>query len=252
MSITVPPSVNYPNQLISSPCLWAKNPSEGSRFVPGQIAWGSMGGTNKCVDVNLYGLGAQTFSQIAALSVDNSGCGADVQFIFPDTQQTYTVPAYTPQCVVPVFTNTTNFYIYSPNSLSGDITNFAIHNDVPPPISVPTTQAQNVAANSAITLAAGTTQIIPAGTTGTLENLAITVGVQTASVSFNFLLVLQDGSGKVLAAVNAVGNSGGTLNALILALQGIAVRFQNGVSLIITGSGNPGGTVDCNAYYKIP
>ncbi len=149
MPISIPPAIKYPNPLASLPDYWQQDrpPVEGPRQIPVEILWGTMGGSGsqKCIAFNGYGGGqgsANAFSRINALSVDNSACGCDVQFIFTDTSQTITIPAYSPYIVIPVFTNRVDFYVLTKGTvLSDDQTRFSVHNTLPPPIAVPTTQA---------------------------------------------------------------------------------------------------------------
>jgi hypothetical protein len=217
-----------------------------------EIDWGAMGGPYNCVDFNLYGGAAQTISQIISLSVDNSYSGADVSFIFPDTGQTYLVPAYTPQCVFPVFTNTTNFYASSPNALASDVTRFAIHNDLPPPVSVPITQLQQSVSALSIGVAVGSTQLIGTGVSGTIEGFSVNFMVPVAAASFNQLFQLKDGTGAVIWGANAGGNSGSTVNALLVNQTSVNKRFSNGVVLVQTGGTVTGAVADANLYYRTP
>lgn len=254
MSLQIPPSANYRSPLITLPSRWNNPPIEGTRFVPAEILWSTMGGTGQSVQMNLSGLGAQTFTQIVSLSVDNSQCGADVVFIFPDTQQTYTVPAYSPNDVFPVFTGTTQFYIKAVGQLApADVTRFAVHNSLPPPISIPVTAAQQVAALNSIPLTgAGSTLILAATIDGTFENLAVSVAVPNAPAVFNIGLLFEDGLGQDLASVNVAGNAASTINATILNLSMVSKRFRNGMTVTQSGGPNSGGTLSINLFYRTP
>ena len=255
MALNIPPARNYVQTLVALPCILEKDPSEGKMIVPVEIDWGAMGGPNNCVSFNLFGLAAQTISQIAAITIDNSACGADVQFIFPDTGQTYTVPAYSPADTFPVFTNQTNFFVSSPNALSSDTTRFGILNFCPYPSEIPITQLQNVAAVTGTALSSSTSSVtvVAAGTTGTIEGLNIFIATPGASIQYNIALALKDGTGKVLFNANTAAAAAATVNAPLAAITGMNLRFSNGIYLTQTGtSGSTGGTISVNLLYRTP
>ena len=107
MPVTVPPAINYPSPLLSQPDRYMQVPPEGARMIPCEIDWGTMGSGGTLItsmSINLQNNSTKTFTQICSLAVDNSACCSDVQFVFPDTAETMTIPAYTPKCIVPVFT----------------------------------------------------------------------------------------------------------------------------------------------------
>lgn len=249
--ISVPPAINYLSPLVAVPTKYMNTPPEGPKFIPGEIDWGSMGGANNVVNFNLQNNAALNFSQITTIAVDNSQCGADIVFIFPDTAETTTVPAYTPKLIIPVFTNQTQFYVQALGTvLSTDITRFSIHNTLPPPVAVPTTQEQNAAVVTGSLLQPGTTAIVPAGTNGTLEGISITATVTNAAAQFACLFSLQDGSSKSLWSGYIAGTTGGAFNDN-WNLNQLNVRFSNGINLVQSGS-SPGGQVQCNLYYRKP
>jgi hypothetical protein len=252
MALTIPPAKNYIQTLVALPCIQEKEPSEGRMIVPVEIDWGSMGGPNNCVSFNLYGLAAQTISQICMISIDNSACGADVQFIFPDTQQTYTVPAYSPADTFPVFTNQTNFFVSSPGALSSDTTRFGLLNFAVAPSEIPITQLQANVTTTSIAAAVGSTTLIATGNNGTIEAFTINFALPTAAASFNQAVTLQDGSGNVLWGANVAGNTGGTVNMVLGSLTGVNKRFTNGLKLVQTGGTVTGATLDANVYYRTP
>jgi hypothetical protein len=254
MGIQVPVATNYPSPLVAIPCLLNKDAVEGESIVPVEIDWATMGGTNNCCYISLGGLAAQTISQIVAISIDNSQCGSDVQFIFPDTSQSYLIPAYAPATTFEVFTSQTQFYVLALNEKSQDVTRFGVLNFLPPPIAVPSSREQEVSIQASATLVAGTTQVIPAGVNGTLENLNLACIVSVASGSFNALVTLQDGSGQNVFQGNVGGNNSSTINYLMASLNDISIRFQNGLKMLVnvTGTANPGGTLSVNAYYRTP
>jgi hypothetical protein len=250
MPLAIPPAVNYPSPLIALPTKWENTPPEGPMIVPCEIDWGIMGGSNNNVSINMQNNAVLNFSQIVALSVDNSNCGADVQFVFPDTTETMTVPAYTPKLIIPVFTNQTQFFVYAPLAQSEDITRFSIHNTLPPPIAVPVTAEQNIAGVAGVNISAGTTQIVPANISGTLETMIVFVSMTTSAIiNFN----IQDGNGAVIATAQLPGPLSGNAYVEPIDLQNVRVRFQNGIKLVITTpTGSTDGSVMVNLYYRTP
>src|SRR6185437_7618311 len=71
------------------PSLTFIHPSEGRRYIPVNIGWAGDGATYQ---MNVNGLTTQPFSQIVMIDVDNSQCGAEVTFYFPDSSDTLTIP----------------------------------------------------------------------------------------------------------------------------------------------------------------
>jgi hypothetical protein len=103
VSITIPQFVQFQTSLFPLRGLWNSPPREGDRFVNAEIDWGSPGLSGvHCVQFLLSGNSPVAFSQIVAISVDNSRCGSDVDFIFPDSGFLLTVPAFN-QGVYPSF-----------------------------------------------------------------------------------------------------------------------------------------------------
>jgi hypothetical protein len=254
MSLLIPPSKNYQSPLITLNSRWESAPIEGARLIPVEIPWVEMGGTGQCVLLNLAGLGAQTFSQIVSLSVDNSQCGADIVFLFSDTSQTYTVPAYSPNDVFPVFTGQTQFYIKAIGELTAaDVTRFAVHNNVPPPISIPVTDAQQTAALGSIAMTgAGVTPIVLPTVNGTMQNLSLSAAIPNPPATFNDAFTFTDGTGKVLATVNCAGLLNIGINALLLNLSNMSSRFRGGIVMTQSGGFNTGGTISVNLLYRMP
>lgn len=255
--ISVPPAVNYPNQLIGVPIRWANslpgNPPEGPQLINIGVTWGSMGGTSHCVYVNLQNNATLNFSQVATLSVDNSACAADIQFVFPDTGETTTIPAYAPKVVVPIFSNSNQFYIYAPNAQSDDVSNISILNFLPPPIDISTTQEQNfVAEGSILANSATTTALVSSSISGTLENCFISASLGV-SASAGCAWQLIDGNSNVLAAGRCAIVGTASQQATVLNLQGVHVRFQNGLGFKIVSTTFGGdSSFSVNAYYRTP
>lgn len=256
MAISVPPAKNYASPLIAVPTRWGATPPEGNMMIACEIDWATMGGTNNCVNLNLQNNATLNFSQIVAISCDNSNCGSDVQFIFPDTTETMTVPAYTPKLIIPVFTNMTQFYVYSPFAQAEDITRFSILNAVPPPIAVPVTSEQEAAAFSNISMLAGgsTTQLVPVTISGTLEAASIFMFVtaltgNTTTATWN----IQDGNGNVLIGGQNSGGAGNVVGQLVFNNDNMRVRFQNGLKFVQSAASQfGGGQAAINAYYRTP
>ena len=256
MAFTVPPSVNYPNPLIAVPAKSQDEPKEGRKIIVCPITWGTMGGASKSVFINLQNNATLEYSQVSAISVDNSACGSDVQFVFPDTEETMTIPAYSPKTIIQVFTNQTQFYVVCPKSLSSDITRFSILNYVPPPIATPVTQLQNAANVAGIsTTTSGTQQVIPAGVNGTIEGAVMTstpnaAAAQTAYYTYQ----LVDGASNVIAQANDWCSPGTNRAAIVFQNTNMNVRFSNGLSVVwtVVGTGGTQSSLAANIYYRTP
>lgn len=251
-SISVPPAVNYPNLIVPVPCRVLNSPPEQPQIAQLEVLWGTMGGSNNSVFVNLQNQATLDFSQICAISVDNSECGGDVSFVFPDTGETTQIPAYTPKAIIPIFTNSRQFYVVGEGVQSEDVTNISILNFLPPPVVVPTSQEQNVSSASAIlTSATGSTQLIPSNVDGTLENVylfffSVTVGPSSCTWT------LEDGNSKVLSSGECLGTTALTA-APILSLQDCKLRFQNGISLNVSAtSGGVTQFINATLCYRTP
>jgi hypothetical protein len=249
MPLTIPPAVNYQTPLVSLPVVWSQSPVEGDRIVPVEITWATMGGAFNCVSINIYGGAAQTISQIVALSVDNSDCASDITFLFPDTQQSYGVKAQTPVATFPVFSNQTQFFVSAPAAGPSDVTRFGVLNSMPPPVALPETVPPTQTASAANLRADITTaqQIIAAGVNGTLTGYTISFAFASApagTVAYEF----KDGTGAVLFA------AGATASGLAVNVQGVALRFVNGVTFNVIGPtlGAAGSLAIVNAYYTVP
>ena len=257
MSIKIPPAINYNAPLIAVIDRLQNAPNEGNRRVAFEIDWGTSagqnGGANNCVNINMQNNATLEFSQVCMLYVDNSESGGDVDFIFTDSGQTYTVPAYSPAELFPVLTNSTQFFISSPGALPGDVTVGAILNYNTFPSSIDVTTEQQNASFTAITNAAATTALIPAGVTGTIENIFVTVS-PSGTHSDVSTLVIQDGEGtpKIIASATAQWtNTPQTFTMLDLAPM--AVRFENGLNLVVSGAANaPDATISANILYRTP
>ncbi|HEY1881110.1 MAG TPA: hypothetical protein VGG68_14380 [Caulobacteraceae bacterium] len=257
MPLLIPPAVNYPSPPISMPAFWQREPNEGPRFIPLEIDWAIMGGALNCVALNLdnYGASVQNFTQIVALKVDNSACSADVQFIFPDTGDTVTIPGYSPCVIVPVFTNGRNLFVLLLGSeVASDVTRAQVHNSLPPPLVIPASdQAQLTATFSNIPMdGVTTTQLIPAAISGTLEAISLYAAANTVASAFSDQLTVQDGTAKLIAVAQASVQTGGTIDALLLNSTQMRVVFTNGLQLLQAATGTPAGHIVANLLYRTP
>lgn len=256
MGFTVPVSVNYSSPLNAVPLDWISPPVEGAKGIQCSIQWNAaQAGPNKSVAVNLQNNAPLNFSKVRALVFDNSANGSDVQVIFPDTETTMTIPSYTPYAVIPVFTNVTQFFIVSPNALSTDKTGFMILNTLPPPIAVPVTEAQNIADVDPIdvSITPGNTNLIVAGTNGTLENAFIYFNAwnNTAFVG-RLIWQLVDGTGRSLAQGRVNSEIGAVTQGVLFQATDLRLRFENGIYFTWTSSSWPDGHVSPCLYYRVP
>lgn len=243
MPIVIPEFVQFQGVLFPLRGLWNASPPEGDRFVNAEIDWGSPGlfGVS-CVQFQLSGNSPVAFSQIVAMSVDNSRCGSDVDFIYPDSGFVLTVPAFN-QGIYPVFTNALMFYANSPNATLGDITIVQILNSQPPPVAIQPTSEQESATFQDINLANnGSTQLVGAGISGTLDGFSLNTSIATGSAGIQLI----DGTGKVLWSGFATEPAG-----TISSPAGFRVRFTNGISFIVAAS-TATGFVTANLYYSVP
>lgn len=237
MGIVVPGNaVNYPSPLVALASPFGTEPAEGRYQVPVEIDWGSMGGADYLVGINLANSGNTKFiSQLCAVHVDNSACGSDIQFIFTDTAETITIPAYTPYAQVNIYSRSMQFFVAAgiegEEVETSDVTRFTLFNFVPPPSSITPSQEQDTSTASDIAGAVGNTQVVPAGTNGSLNVMYVNYsspfgGLAAAGVMG---LSLVDGTGKVLW----VGQMGGGIlsawNVVLVSLSDIDFRFQNGI-----------------------
>lgn len=255
MPYQVPPAVNYPSPLVALSTIYNRVPPDGSRMIPVEIDWGSMGGTSHCVAINLQNNATLNFSQIVALSVDNSDCGADVRFVFPDTGETTTIPAYAPKTIFEVFTNQTQFYVQAGlnNQVveSTDQTRFSIHNSLPPPVAVPiTVEQETVAANNLAADGATAYNLIPAGINGTIESIQV-LRTSPITTTGTQRFGLNDGAGHSIAVGQFDATTGQSHNDVLLSINPCHIRFSNGLTLTQSGA-NVGGSYCVNILYRQP
>lgn len=243
MPLKLPPFVQYQSPLVPLRGLWRRPPVEGEFFINCEVDW-LLSPPGQAVQFAVSGNSPINLSQIVALAVDNGRCGGDVDFIFPDSGFILTVPAHN-QGVFPVFTNALMFYASAPNSALGDKTVFQIFNAMPPVISIAPSQAQNVAFAGTVSLANGTTPIIPAPTTGTLNTVMISAQATSAGQA---VINLVDGTGRFVWSTIVEFTAAGTEN---FPLSGLSIRFFDGLNIVV-GSSSLTGNLIVNLYYSTP
>lgn len=255
MAFTVPNAVNYSSPLNAVPLDWTSPPVEGAKGIQCTINWGTQGGANDAVYVNCQNNATLNFSKIRAIIVDNSKSGADIEFIFPDTETTVTVPSYTPYAIIPVFTNQTQFYVVAEGAASEDISSFTILNTAPPPLAVPTTQEQNFFSSSPINAnASGSLALLPSTANGTIEALSIGGALSSGTVNSAALNVsLHDGSGNIFMQAILDVPASSISSQLLFQLSDLRLRFQDGLTLSWVTTGAPVfGLLVPNVYYRTP
>jgi hypothetical protein len=241
VGLNIPPATNYQSPLIALPANTQDNPVEGRQQISVEVDWSTMGGPNKAVFINLQNNATLNWTQISSLKVDCSSCGANIQFLFPDTGEVIDIPANSPYELVPVFSNALQFYVLGANCTPEDILRFMIFNFVNTPAEVsPAPQANfNASANAVWGAAGATTQLIPTGINGTLRNLQISSSFQTAfGTNAHGEFEIVDGEGNQIIPSWKLGLSSNAANVAmsqpILSIADADVRFRNGLQIIFT------------------
>jgi hypothetical protein len=249
MPLTIPPFTQFQGPLFPLRGLWNRPPAEGDYFVNAEIDWGSA--NTSAIQFALSGNSPVAMSQIVALYVDNRRCGVDTDFLFPDSGFLLTVPSHA-QGLFPVLTNALMFYAIAIGSALNDVTIVQILNSLPPPIPLVPSQQQNSAAVVGVNPSINaTTQIVPAGISGTLNTLSISLALTSGATTGNVQLSLIDGTGATLWA-NAFNVPATTTLDIPVDITGLNLRFRNGIQLIVSSSTLAGGNVDVNVYYSTP
>jgi hypothetical protein len=255
MPLIIPAFAQYQAPLVPLRGLWHARPKEGDKFVNAEIDWGTPG-VGTAVQFALSGNSPVAMSQIVALCVDNGRCGADIQFVFPDSGFVLQVPGYN-QGVYPVFTNALMFYAVAASNVAlGDVTVIQIFNSMPPPVAIQAASTQQFASIINVNMGVNaTTNVIPASVAvGTLvaAEMVATMNNGTASTQAANI-TLQDGLGTVLytTEVSVPANS---VTSLPINLDPLRLRFRNGVNVVISGTSlTPGGSfLSVNLYYQTP
>lgn len=246
MPIVIPPFVQYQQPIVPLRGLWNTKPKEGEFFANIEIVWGETT-TGRALQILMSANSPVAFSQIVALYVDNRKCGYDVDFVFPDSNFTLTVPAYQ-QGLYPVFTNALMFYIVGAEGINeGNDTVVQVCNSLPPPVTFAPTSMQSTDAVSDVSLAAnGTTAVVPAGINGTLQGFTVTVNAGSTGTA---TLQLVDGTGKVLLA-RAIDMAQG--DSQVITVTGISVRFANGLNFIVSNAAFTAAAADASVFYTTP
>jgi hypothetical protein len=249
MPLTLPAFAQYQGVLPPLRGLWNAAPAEGDRFVNAEIDWGTLGGSPAytCVQFQLSGNSPVAFSQIVALSVDNSRCGADVDFVFPDSGFVLTVPAHA-QLVAPVFTNALMFYANAPGAVATDTTILQILNSLPPPVALLPSSEQQQSFATAISLTSNSsTQLIANTVTGTLNAIQMSFSGIPATATGISTVALVDGAGSTLWAAFVSAPQPGPVS-----LSGLEKRFVHGLSLVVSSATLSAGAIVPNVYYTVP
>ena len=245
MPLTIPPFTQFQGPLFPLRGLWNRPPPEGDYFVNAEIDWGSQ--NTAAIQFALSGNSPVAMSQIVALYIDNRRCGVDTDFLFPDSGFLLTVPAHA-QGLFPVLTNALMFYVIAQGAASADVTIVQILNSLPPPIPLVPSQAQNNASAAGIGIASGSTVLVPAPTNGTLNNISLSIDI--GAVAGNVVVSIQDGTGASLWTQVFTGTAANPTNVQV-DLSGMAVRFRNGLNLVLINSALTG-FIDANVYYQTP
>lgn len=258
MPIIVPPFVQYQAPLPPLRGLWHSKPPEGDRFVTAEIEWGITTPPANAVQFSLSGNSPLAITQICAFNVDNTHCGADVQFLFPDSGSRLVIPAYN-QGLYPVFTNALMFYVFSPSASTGDLTIFSALNSIPPPVQVEPSAEQLFSSFSGLLLGENTLPpgmvVIPAPINGTLQSFSITTNALSPSDGGN------GGDGATFALADGLGHiiwlgriTPATTTPIIV--SGLHVRFYDGLYIQNENAQPPASGVNglaiVNVYYSVP
>lgn len=249
MSIVIPPFDQYQAPIVPLRGLWNTKPPEGDKFALCSVDW--MRTTNgRAVQFLLSANSPVALSQLVALAVDNRRSGYDVDFVFPDSGFTLTVPAYN-QGVYPIFTNALMFYLIAAEGVvAGNATTFMVLNSMPPPVALFPTAMQTQDSVADILLTTGNTvQIIPAAVSGTLNGILMTLNFAVLA-GVNVQLI--DGTGTVLWHDSTEGITGGSQ---IFSISNLHVRFVDGVSfvVIISDLTDPSAArANVNLFYTTP
>lgn len=246
MSQTIPPFAQYQQPMFPLRGLWNAVPAEGDKFVSVYLDWSTINAS--AVQFALAGNSPVAISQIVALVVDNSRCGADIDFLFPDSGFVLSVPAYNGG-VFPVFTNALMFYaVASQAPGSSGITVFQILNSMPPPVAIAPSSIQNSVTETGVPLhTVGNTYVpvLPAPTSGRLTGFQISWSNSTdTSPTANLDII--DGTTAIKWAGTIEGTSGQ------MTVNNMNVRFSGGLQLGILGSDYSSGTLFITLFYTSP
>jgi hypothetical protein len=249
--LQLPPFSQYQAPLVPLRGLWNHRPAEGDKLVNLEINW-DPATTKQNVAVSLGGNSPVSLSQIAALYVDNAGCGSSVSFVFPDTGFELTIPA-NEQSLFPVFTNALTFYCVGATAQVGDRTVIQVLNSVPPPIALTPASLTSTTAVTGANLTANLTfPLIGPGIDGTLVALDVNGWAQASANGQEARLVVTDGGGSPPAWYATIG-AGLTGTIQFDFNPQLNVRFVNGLTCqVIATVPLAGGHFSINTYYRTP
>lgn len=249
MAFTIPQPIknlNAPLAAVASRSY--SDPREGKQFIPIEIDWDGAGST---LQINVQGRTTTPFSQIIMLDVDNTNSGADATFYFPDSTDTLVVPAYSAG-LFPVFTQGLLFYAAATAALATDITRLRVLNYLQQPVGNPAPQFHNIANGIGVAVAAGTTALIPAGTSGTLVAISLQPSVAAAAAASVTFTLKDHATGNVITGCTAAFGAPGNITSLLTNLTNIAVRFASGIDLTQVLAGAPTGNITATLAYRTP
>ena len=252
MSLVIPTNIKpYTQPLSVFPARTFVQPAEGRYVIPIELDWD---GSGAAFDVNIAGKTTQPFSKIVMLDVDNTECGADVTFFFPDTMDTLQVPAGTAG-LFPVFTNGLLFYAAATASLASDVTRLRVLNFWTTPLSNPLPQYHSYAGQTGVNPVTGTAGIIAASASGTLVAYDCFISLIAGAGLGNLLVQLVDhhtGGAIDQAYIELPAN--GVFNGIGFSLGGSVIRYAAGIDLSLTAGGVAfaGGGVSVSVKYRNP
>lgn len=266
MSLIIPPANNYQSPIVALPSRLLRDPAtlDGPRGVSLEFDWTAMGKASgvapnlqTAISVNLSNNANLRFSQIVSLKVDNSQCGADVLFVFTDTQETVLIPAFSPLAVVPVFTDQTQFYAIALGVVTtNDLTRCQVLNFVPPPATVPPSTEQNIPTFNAVFFNSGTTNIIPAGQNGTLIGLTLSGSASSPATpaAGTLSIGIQDGNAvQLLNTISVqVANNASLPYTTFFQDTSLNWRFSNGLKVVLAQTNISSGVLNVVAKYRTP
>ena len=259
----IPNALPLGNPVIPIPSIMRRAPEEGDKSIPFVVEWARPIARNlDTVSINLQGNSPLDFRQITGLIVDNSQCGASLDFIFPDTDVTISIPAYAPYTVLQVNSRALEFYVRALGPIPSDVSTFAVLNYAPLPVSVPATEEQQIASAIGIAAVPGSSiDLVPVTVAGgTLQDLSVSFSIRNSGSSNFALGSITDRAAsfgfpadRTLARIKAVAHNGDTVNVNLLNLSGINLRFIGGLLWVPdVGVGLPGGEFSVNAVYRTP
>ena len=203
------------------PVVTLKPPSEGNRTVPVIILWQRDGQSpSYTIHFNARAQQVVSLSQIAALHIDNTQCGATINVVFPDTNFNLQLGPNS-EGFYPVVTNSLEFYAYIDSApLAADRSVIQVLNFLPPPIEF---------GSAGGGLTAGTVRNV--GTAAPLAGGPIT---DQGTVSLTVPLTINFGGTGGITGNAALDN----LSASSGSIAGTLTRSAGGVWTVSAGAGS--------------